>query len=233
MGATDGRVGVEAMRFSRVLAAAAVAVAASQLFVAPGTAAAETARPSFFGSEEVRSDNLKPFAKWTNAIARYEEEKVKAAKTQGNCSSAQFNRCHYEQWVKFLVGLKDKDKLTQVQEVNAFMNRAKYVTDDVNWGEKDYWETPGEFIAKLGDCEDYAIAKFMSLRLLGFSDDALRVVAVKDLNLNVGHAILVVFLDGKVYVLDNQIKQVVEAARIRHYQPVFSINATSWWRHRT
>lgn len=220
------------MRFSRVLVAA-MAGAGGLFLAATNVAIAEAARPSFFNSQEVRSDNLKPFTKWTGAIARYEKEKGLAAKSQGDCSSTQFNRCHYEQWLKFLVGLKGKDKLAQVQEVNNFMNRAKYVTDDANWGEKDFWETPGEFIAKFGDCEDYAIAKFMSLRLLGFGDDEMRVVAVKDLNLKVGHAILVAFVDGKVYVLDNQIKQVVEAARIRHYQPVFSINATSWWRHRT
>ena len=57
-------------------------------------------------------------------------------------------------------------------------------------------------------------------------------VAVKDMNLKVGHAILAVFVDGKVYILDNQIKIVVEAKKIRHYRPVFSINETNWWRHR-
>jgi predicted transglutaminase-like cysteine proteinase len=85
---------------------------------------------------------------------------------------------------------------------------------------------------KFGDCEDYAISKFMSLKLLGFSDDMLRVVAVKDLNLKVGHAVLIVILDGKYYLLDNQIKQVVETKTVRHYQPVFSISTRYWWRHR-
>lgn len=220
------------MRFSRVLAAA-ILVAGPLFLVAADAALGASASPSFFNSQEVRSDNLKPFAKWTGALERYDKEKVQAAKLQGDCSSSQFNRCHYEQWVKFLVALKGKGKMAQAQAVNDFMNRAHYVTDDANWGEKDFWETPGEFIAKFGDCEDYAIAKFMSLRLLGFTDDEMRVVAVKDLNLKVGHAILVVFIDGKVHVLDNQIKQMVEASRIRHYQPVFSINASSWWRHRT
>ena len=58
------------------------------------------------------------------------------------------------------------------------------------------------------------------------------VVAVKDLNLKVGHAVLVVFLDGKVYLLDNQIKQVVETNTVRHYEPVFSLGTKAWWRHR-
>ncbi len=44
-------------------------------------------------------------------------------------------------------------------------------------------------------------------------------------------AILVAMLDGKTYVLDNQIPQVIEAVKIRHYDPVFSINQKFWWRH--
>jgi predicted transglutaminase-like cysteine proteinase len=111
------------------------------------------------------------------------------------------------------------------------INKAKYVSDDSNWNQKDYWNSPGEFMARFGDCEDFAIAKFVALEMLGFAQESKRVVAVKDLNLKVGHAILVVFLDGKILVLDNQIPQVIEASKVRHYDPVFSINQKYWWRH--
>lgn len=216
----------------RVMAAVALVVATAG-FRGPATAAAAEAAPSFFNTVEVKSTNLAPFKKWTAAEERYNEEKAKAGKVAGDCKSKEFNRCHYEQWLKFLLSAKEKDKLTQIKQVNEYMNKAAYIIDQTNWGEDDYWATPGEFLAKFGDCEDYAIAKFMSLRLLGFANDEMRIVAVKDLNLKVGHAILIVFLDGKTYVLDNQIKQVVEAGVVRHYQPVYSINATAWWRHRS
>lgn len=212
-----------------------LAVCAAVWFAAPAPesrAAAPQAEPSFFDTVEVRSDNMKPFTKWTAAIERYAQEKEKAAQTEGSCKSKTFNKCHYTQWMKMLAGLMGKTKIEQVDAINTFMNRAKYVTDDVNWGESDFWETPGEFITRFGDCEDYAIAKFMSLRILGFTDDEMRIVAVKDLNLKVGHAILIVFVDGKTVVLDNQIKQLIEAERVRHYLPVFSINTAFWWRHR-
>lgn len=150
---------------------------------------------------------------------------------KGDCSKPEMNACHYHKWIKFLKLIRDKDKMTQLKLVNERMNKAKYITDIVNWGVKDYWESPGEFMARFGDCEDYSIIKYMSLRLLGFKEQELRVVAVKDLNLKIGHAVLVVFIDGKTLVLDNQIKQVVEAETIRHYQPVFSINRQYWWRH--
>ena len=57
-------------------------------------------------------------------------------------------------------------------------------------------------------------------------------VVLQDLNLRIPHAILIVNVDGRQLVLDNQIPQVVEAATIRHYRPIYSVNETSWWLHR-
>lgn len=185
---------------------------------------------SFFHSKETRSENMKPFKKWTEALQRYSKES--AENNVGSCDVKKMNTCHYAQWMRFLEGIKSKDRMTQVTEVNKYMNTRNYITDQQNWGQSDYWETPGEFMARFGDCEDYAISKFMSLKLMGFSDDDLRVVAVKDLNLKVGHAVLVVFVDGKTVLLDNQIKQVVDTETVKHYEPVFSINEKAWWRHR-
>lgn len=204
-------------------AACAAAVAAGS------DALAQQAQPSFFNTQEVRSANLQPFTKWTQMLERYAKEYAEAQNSK--CEPKKAIACNYAEWARFLQSLKGKDKLTQVTEVNGRMNGAKYVADEPNWGEKDYWATPGEFMAKFGDCEDYAIVKYLSLRALGFPERELRVVAVQDLNLKVGHAILVVFLDGQTLVLDNQVKTVIEASKIRHYKPVFSINKDFWWRH--
>ena len=53
--------------------------------------------------------------------------------------------------------------MQQLDAVNRYMNKHQYITDIVNWGVTDYWETPREFFLKDGDCEDFAIAKFKSL----------------------------------------------------------------------
>jgi len=185
--------------------------------------------PSIFETTEQKSTNMSAFTKWNEAIERYSKET--AASKEGECGEKKMNKCNFDKWIKFLDGLKDKDIVSQIREINDYMNRAPYITDPVNWGQKDFWATPGEFMSKFGDCEDYAIAKFMSLQLLGYNEDDLRVVAVKDLNLKIGHAILVVYYKGNPYVLDNQIKQVVPAGKIKHYQPVFSINQKAWWKH--
>jgi len=200
------------------------------LCVGLGTLGAHAAdNPSFFDTNEIKSTSMDAFKKWNEALERYTREKAAAKK--GKCGDKELNTCNFDKWIKFLKETKDKDPVSQIRAINDYMNRAPYITDPVNWGKKDFWATPGEFMAKFGDCEDYAIAKYMSLRLLGYSDDELRVVAVKDLNLKIGHAILVVFFKGKPYVLDNQIKQVVPTSKIKHYLPVFSINQTAWWKH--
>ena len=175
-----------------------------------------------FDTLEIGSDKFGPFKKWNSAVDKMNREEA---------NMAVFKR-KFSPWLSYFNSLKSKDGMEQLQAVNSFMNRSRYVTDIINWGVKDYWESPGEFMAKFGDCEDYSIAKYMALKYLGWSIDKLRVVAVKDMNLRVGHAILAAYYDSKIFILDNQIKVVVDSRRIHHYQPVFSINEHHWWRHR-
>ena len=148
------------------------------------------------------------------------------------CTSTIFNRCHMREWLAFLATLRGKDPRAQLDAVNDYMNKAPYITDPVNWRVADYWSAPLGFLTKDGDCEDYAIAKYFSLRWLGWPVAALRIVVLQDLNLRVAHAILVAYLDGHALVLDNQIHEVVDASAIHHYRPIYSINEQHWWLHR-
>ncbi len=224
------------MRMAMMSLAVSFWMGAGGLFPVASVMAGESPQPSFFNTTEVRSKDLSPFKKWRAALARYSKESATKAKVK--CAPGDtMHICGYDDWVKFLDTLKDKAPLVQLNEVNNRMNKARYITDKANWGQKDYWATPGEFMARFGDCEDYAILKYLSLRRLGWKESSLRVVAVKDLNLKVGHAVLIVLFKhpktGQILplLLDNQIKQIANAANIRHYQPVFSINKYFWWRH--
>lgn len=207
--------------------------AAALLLLLAGTVSlpARAADPvkSFFGTLEVKRDDLAPFPKWTTALKRYFEER---GRQPGSCQDPRFNQCHWQEWQKLLGDLAGQPKQAQLDAVNRFMNQYKYITDPINWGVDDYWESPAQFLSRFGDCEDYAIAKFLSLRALGWPNEVLRVVVLQDLNLKIPHAILIVNVDGRQLVLDNQIPQVVEAATIRHYRPIYSVNETSWWLHR-
>jgi len=201
------------------------ATAKSATQVAKGTSAPAL----LFGSREKQSRNLKPFPKWTGVLDRYFSDKDLP---KSDCESSKFNDCHLADWQAFLNGIKDKDKVEQISSVNDYMNNVSYINEPKNYQIPDHWATPGQFFNKNGDCEDYAIAKFMSLRALGFTNDEMRIVVLQDLNLKIPHAILAVYVDGQPQLLDNQIKKVVPAKSVFHYKPIYSMNEESWWLHK-
>ena len=137
-----------------------------------------------------------------------------------------------DDWRGLLAFLKEKPVETQIAEINIHMNKAPYITDIINWGVRDYWATLFQFMRKDGDCEDYAIAKYISLKELGVDADHMRIAVVQDTNLNIPHAVLVVAVNGTRWVLDNQISYVVKEKAVLHYKPLYSINEKAWWLHR-
>ncbi len=215
----------------RVLAFLSIALLGVTVAIAaePSSLESERSYPALFGTSEVRNPRLTPFQKWTGMLSRLTDEQ---ALYEGTCSERRFNRCHLQEWRAMLQELAGKDRLTQLTRVNEYLNKAPYIEDPTNYGVPDYWATPMQFMNRDGDCEDYAIAKFLSLRELGFARDELRVVIVDDLNLKVPHAVLAVYLPDRTMILDNQIAQVVPATVIRHYRPIYSINEDAWWLHR-
>jgi predicted transglutaminase-like cysteine proteinase len=136
-----------------------------------------------------------------------------------------------QKWMSFLDTLQDVSKLEQIKAVNTFANNKKYRTDEKNYGTGDYWATPKEFLGRGGDCEDFAIIKLLSLRYLGFSTDELRMVILLDTELRTPHAVLAVYVDGDVLILDNQRSEVVSHTTLSNYVPLYSINSVGWWMH--
>jgi predicted transglutaminase-like cysteine proteinase len=88
-----------------------------------------------------------------------------------------------------------------------------------------------EFMKNGGDCEDFAITKYVSLRALGVPEERMRLVVLQDMQKNIPHAVLVVYTENGPVVLDNQIKRAMPVEKISHYKPIFSINRDSWWLH--
>ena len=82
-----------------------------------------------------------------------------------------------------------------------------------------------------GDCEDFAIAKYMMLRAYGVPEERLRLAIVNDTKKGIHHAILIVYTDRGPIFLDNQIKDTLYTASSNRYVPIFSINGSSWWLH--
>ena len=108
-----------------------------------------------------------------------------------------------------------------------------YIADVDNYGIDDVWQTPYELMERGGDCEDYAIAKYISLKRLGVSESEMRILIVKDQKLGGElHAILEVKVDEVAVILDNQAKVALPEAKINHYQPIYAINEAKWWAYR-
>jgi predicted transglutaminase-like cysteine proteinase len=125
--------------------------------------------------------------------------------------------------------LNDMEKL---RLVNRFFNRIRFVSDRSHWGKKDYWATPMEFLSTNGgDCEDFSIAKYFTLRELGVSEDRLRLNYVKALKLNQAHMVVTYFktANAEPLVLDNLISRIEPASRRNDLLPVYSFNGDGLW----
>jgi len=116
--------------------------------------------------------------------------------------------------------------------VNDFFNTVPYDTDENLWGQEDYWATPIEMLGIRGaDCEDYAIAKYFTLRELGVPAERLRITYVKSLTLNQAHMVLAYYRDpaGEPLILDNLTGRIRPAGERVDLVPVYSFNGDSLW----
>jgi predicted transglutaminase-like cysteine proteinase len=183
---------------------------------------------SYFNMSATRSENLKPFPKWTGTLKRFDEQQKL---DEEKCDTVEFYPCAVKSWKEMIASLEGKNLREQLDVINSWGNEHPYIVDQLNWGMEDFWETPHEFISVNGDCEDYAIAKYYSLKALGISLDKMRIIIVQDFNLGgIIHAILGVYDEkGDMYILDNQIDQVMPAMKIYHYRPIYSVNEDWWW----
>jgi predicted transglutaminase-like cysteine proteinase len=132
-------------------------------------------------------------------------------------------------WQNLLATQKQASEMEKLNVVNLFFNKqVRYVEDIDLWHEVDYWETPIEALWKgAGDCEDYAIAKYFSLRHLGVSSDKLRITYVKALRQNRAHMVLTYYSSPEAMplVLDSLIDQIQPASQRTDLLPVYSFNA--------
>jgi predicted transglutaminase-like cysteine proteinase len=207
-------------RFSRFLPAVALVMLAAL----PAVAAAFPA--GLFGYRETPERDVATFPQWVQALARElaDDHRDRA------CGGAR-RGCELRDWRAFLESLRGLAPREQLARVNRFGNEHPYVLDRDQYGREDYWAIPREFLPVGGDCEDFVITKYFSLRALGYPVEDLRLVVVQDTNLRVPHAVLAVARGADIWILDNQVQQVRRHREILHYAPVYSINDRQWWLH--
>ena len=204
---------------------AAILAAATGLAGTPALAIA----PGLFGTTEFEAESLKDLPQWQSVLARMAAE---AAVTAGcRAASEQCPTRATRAWSRLLRSLDGASPLTQLREVNRFVNGWRYRADADNYGRSDYWATPLEFFHRSGDCEDYVIAKYRSLRELGIPAERLRMVVVQDLVRDLPHAVLAVYQGDAVYILDNLTPAVLRQEQVGNYLPYYSVNESARWAH--
>lgn len=139
-------------------------------------------------------------------------------------------KCGMTSWLNFIKSARQLPPGKVLDAVNRWANNHPYVEDWANWGLPDYWEDPKEFLARGGDCEDFAIIKYFTLRRLGFPASDLRIMIVNDTNLQIYHSVLAVRqANGEPLILDNQATDVIPASIASQYHLIYSLNEEGWW----
>jgi len=191
------------------------------------TGSAAQAATLTYGSEP-KSTDLHRFVRWVDALNKHVADMRGAP---ARCSAGDQAYCFLMNYDRYLQSIVGASPLDQIEAVNRFVNQIPYVEDEANYQVSDYWASPLEFFRNSGDCEDFAIAKYVAFRRLGFTDDQVRVWIVRDDARGIDHAVVTVAMFGNTYVLDSLNDQVLDASAVTRYSPIYSINASAWWLH--
>jgi predicted transglutaminase-like cysteine proteinase len=162
--------------------------------------------------------------KWRGLALKLDDEAVQLALCDGDR-----DRCVSPAAVQLLAivdSARARDGRARLGEINRAINLAiRPMSDLAQYGEIDVWSSPLVTFARgAGDCEDYAIAKFVALRLAGVAPADLRIVIMRDTIHGEDHAVAAARLDGRWLTLDNRRMAMVEDAQLRNYEPSFVID---------
>ncbi|HCC13007.1 transglutaminase-like cysteine peptidase [Atlantibacter hermannii] len=138
-----------------------------------------------------------------------------------------------DDWAALLKNPPQGEVREKLNRVNQFFNkRLEFKDDIVVWRQQDYWATPIEFLRKgAGDCEDYAIAKYLTLREMGVPASQLRITYVKALQLNQAHMVVTWYSTPNAIplVLDNLKDAILPATQRPDLLPVYAFNGEGMW----
>lgn len=139
-------------------------------------------------------------------------------------------------WRKLIEEARDLPDQDKLNKVNTFFNRrVLYQTDAQVWQQEDYWATPLEFMGRgAGDCEDFSIAKYITLQMMGIKNENLRLSYVRykvGATPPIAHMVLGYYPEptAEPLILDNMISSVRLASMRTDLAPVFSFNSDGLW----
>ena len=144
-----------------------------------------------------------------------------------------------DEWYATIETMRDLPEAQKLETANKFFNRRiRWVQDPEAWGQKDYWATPLETMGKgMGDCEDFAIAKYAMLVLAGVDINKLRITYVKaqmggpNSQIHAAHMVLAYYPTPNAVpeILDNLITDIYPATKRTDLTPVYGFNSRGLW----
>jgi len=135
-------------------------------------------------------------------------------------------------WNELIIANRHLEEIDKLKKVNEFFNKLDFVNDIDHWGKEDYWATPLQMLTSNGgDCEDFSIAKYFTLREMGVPADRMRLTYVKALELNQAHMVLTYYSspDAEPLILDNLVAEILPSSKRDDLLPVYSFNGNGLW----
>jgi predicted transglutaminase-like cysteine proteinase len=178
--------------------------------------------PEPFGLYAFRAPDGLLWSKWHGI----ESDLLVEAKETSDCRDRKICSEAATRYLVMLEETRGRTGRAQIETANRLVNSAiRYVSDQQQHGISDRWQAPlAAFAAGRGDCEEYAIAKYILLRESGMAEADLRLVLVRDTSIRVDHAVLAARFEGRWLVLDNRRSMAAETEDLRHYTPLYALD---------
>ena len=141
-------------------------------------------------------------------------------------------RRRLEAWQNLIREDSSSSDIEKLEKTNIFFNQMEFIADSIHWNKSDYWATPVEFLSSGGgDCEDFSLAKYFTLKALGVAEEKLNMTYVKAVQLNQAHMVVTYYATpGAIpLVLDNLVADIQPATRRKDLLPVYSFNGLGLW----
>jgi predicted transglutaminase-like cysteine proteinase len=179
------------------------------------------AEPFGIAAKDIASGDV--IAKWQAVTARIAADNATLARCQ---TEAQPCPAAAQKFLAIIQQGREANGRARIGIINRAINLAiEPMSDMAQWGVADRWSPPLEtFTTGRGDCEDYAIAKYVALTAAGIAPEDVKLVIVHNNTVNEDHAVAAVRFDGAWVMLDNRWLTLVADNAMREVVPLFVLD---------
>ena len=133
-------------------------------------------------------------------------------------------------WLDMIDHLRGFGIKGQIAGINNYLNKSPHIKDIAEYGKKKSWARPIDYFSCEDRSVDYALTKYVSLRLLGFHASRLRLVWLVDSDGD-HHAVTAVLLSGQTFILDSRSNTISTDAEFDGMSPYLSLNGARFYIH--